>query len=146
MRRVLAIAVCTATLLACGGSSSNSSPSTTTTRSTTTRDASEPTLPPTTHYDSAAPTTLDHPANTPPTVPASDQPPFIQKTKPESIGYLLDNGLVLWVKPPIGDIVAGDGVCAHLVGDTAAFYAKYNKDTIPGFEGLVCHAESVNSL
>lgn len=109
-------------------------------------DSSSGTLPSTTPYNSAAPTTVADPSQTPATVPASEQPPFVARTAPDSIGYRLDNGLVLWVKPPVGRIVAGDGICANLVGDTAAFYDRYNSRTIPGFQGLVCNPESANDL
>lgn len=57
-----------------------------------------------------------------------------------SIGYELDNGLVLWVDPPIGRVVGGNGNCDDLVGPPDDFYDRYNSETIPGFEGLVCHA------
>lgn len=95
-------------------------------------------LPPTTSFDPEAPSTTTN-GSTPPTVPATTPKPWAVSN--DAIGYVLDNGLILWVEPPIGKIVAGDGDCQALTGDSADFYARYNKRTIPGFEGVICYPE-----
>lgn len=102
--------------------------------------SSQGSLPPTTSFDPAAPTTLDAGRTPPPTVPDSEKPKALSSDS--AVGYELDNGLVLWVVPPVGHIYAGDGLCAHLIGDASAFYAKYNSRTVPGFQGVVCHPAS----
>lgn len=83
----------------------------------------------------------DSDASPPPTVGPEEERPGI--VGDDAIGYLLDNGLVLWVEPPIGRIVAGNGDCDDLVGPPDVFYDKYNDETIPGFEGLVCNREGL---
>lgn len=100
-------------------------------------DDDEAGLPPTTAFHPE--TTSTTVAETPPTVPPDTERPALVGA--DAIGYVLDNGLVLWVEPPVGRIVAGDGDCDALVGDPDDFYDRYNADTIPGFEGLVCNPE-----
>lgn len=91
--------------------------------------------PPTTRFRPE--TTSTTTAETPPTVPPETARPSLVGA--EAVGYRLDNGLVLWVEPPVGRIVAGDGDCGHLIGDAGDFYERYNRRTIPGFGGLVCN-------
>lgn len=94
-------------------------------------------LPPTTDFDPDAPTTIQ--GTPPPTVgPETERPAIVPE---ESIGYVLDNGLILWVDPPIGRVVGGNGECDDLIGPPDAFYDRYNEDTVPGFEGIVCYRE-----
>lgn len=68
----------------------------------------------------------------PPTVdPSEERPDLID---PAAVGYVLEDGQVLWVEDPVGRLVGGE--CDELVSDIDEFYDRY--EDIPGFDGLVC--------